>query len=113
MDFYALSDSSEILISCQDIFASLVEGRFVRLGQYDLPFAQPHIYSVAEDMVSLMGLNLREELVHGGVAEVLFDGSCVIDGAVEDTASGVFVGLDDNVIVIVIKLLCQSPLARC
>ena len=78
-----------------------------------LPLAQPHIYSVAEDMVSLMGLRLREELVHGGVVEVLLDGSCVIDGAVEDTASEVFVGLDDNVIVIIIQLLRQSPLARC
>ena len=78
-----------------------------------LPFAQPHIYSVAEDMVSLMGLGFCKELINGGVAEVLFNCSCIINGAVEDTASEVFVGLDDNVIVIVIQLLRQSPLARC
>ena len=59
-----------------------------------LPFAQPHIYSVAEDVISLMGLSLREELIHGGVAEMLLDGSCIIDDAVEDTASKVFIGLD-------------------
>ena len=42
---------------------------------------------------------------------MLLDGTCIIDGAVEDTASEVFIGLDDNVVVIVIKLLHQSPLA--
>ena len=78
-----------------------------------LPVTQPHIYLVAEDVALLMGLSLCKELIHGNVAKMLLGGSCIIDNTVKDTASEVFIGLDDNVIGMVIKLLCQSPLAQC
>ena len=64
-------------------------------------------------MILLMGWSLCQEFIYGVVADVLLDSSCITNGLMEDTASKIFVGFDDDVVVIVVKLLCKLPLAWC